>query len=264
MCLAAAIASSALVVAAGPAAAANCFAQAKPIVCGQTIHDSISDSDCDPSSSGSASRDDWYWFDVADGPLIDASLVATHDRVFSNLYELDPWGFTYWVSQEWPGHSEFEDWWFDDSPFLFPGRKYFYVSDTSSGDRGEYTLTLDCVNPATPTGVTPASVTFPVGGGTFRIWVLINGVPAHRETTCVPETICYSGALPGRSEVFVRMTGPRQGHFVPSLVKFNTTKVQIWIQQESTGKVNYYELAEASNDVWQNAGQHHKGSGFTP
>ena len=60
------------------------------------------------------------------------------------------------------------------------------------------------------------------------------------------------------------MTGPRQGHFVPSIVKFNTTRVQIWIQQVSSGVTNYYELAPGSDEFWGNLGQHHKQSGFVP
>lgn len=71
--------------------------------------------------------------------------------------------------------------------------------------------------------------------------VVITGV---QETDCVPETLCVSGAVPGRSEVFVRIIGPRPNGFLwPNVVKFTTSQVEVWIEQLSTGDPQYYFLA---------------------
>jgi len=67
-----------------------------------------------------------------------------------------------------------------------------------------------------------------------------------REPVCIPETLCVSGALPGRSEVFVRVVGPRpNGRLWPILVKFTTSQVEVWIEQLATGEVEYYLLEGA-------------------
>jgi len=64
-----------------------------------------------------------------------------------------------------------------------------------------------------------------------------------QEKDCVPETLCVSGAVRGRSEVFVRIIGPRPNGFLwPNLVKFTTSQVEVWIEQLSTGRLRYYKL----------------------
>jgi len=71
--------------------------------------------------------------------------------------------------------------------------------------------------------------------------------PGRAESACIPETLCVSGAVPGRSEVFVRVVGPKpNGKLWPTLVKFSTSTVETWIEQLSTGIVRYYRLDGAS------------------
>jgi len=66
------------------------------------------------------------------------------------------------------------------------------------------------------------------------------------EPTCIPETLCVSGALPGRSEVFLRIVGPKpNGKLWPTLVKFSTSEVEVWVKQRSTGIVKHYRLEGA-------------------
>ncbi|MFP3941055.1 MAG: WD40/YVTN/BNR-like repeat-containing protein [Thermoanaerobaculia bacterium] len=68
-----------------------------------------------------------------------------------------------------------------------------------------------------------------------------------REPDCIPETLCVSGAVPGRSEALLRIVGPKpNGRLWPHLVKFSTSRMEIWVQQVSTGEVRYYELPGAS------------------
>ena len=72
-------------------------------------------------------------------------------------------------------------------------------------------------------------------------------IPGTHEPACIPETVCFSGALPGRSELFVRIVGPKpNGWLWPTLVKFSTSRIEVWIQQLSTGELRYYELRGAS------------------
>lgn len=79
----------------------------------------------------------------------------------------------------------------------------------------------------------------------FRFKVRIGGTTTGvQEPLCVSETLCLSGAVPGRSEVFVRIVGPRpNGYLWPNVVKFTTSQVEVWIEQLGTGSVKYYFLA---------------------
>jgi hypothetical protein len=63
------------------------------------------------------------------------------------------------------------------------------------------------------------------------------------EPDCLPETVCVSGALPGRTEVLLRIVGPKPNGFLwPTIVRFTTSQVEVWIEQLATGEVRYYRL----------------------
>ncbi len=104
-----------------------------------------------------------------------------------------------------------------------------------------------------PTSVPPpgAPMTTPEIPG-FRFWVRIvpqdgEPVPTRREAACLPETLCVSGAVPGRSEVFLRVVGPKpNGYLWPTLVKLTTSAVDVWIQRASTGRLRQYHLEGAA------------------
>jgi len=86
----------------------------------------------------------------------------------------------------------------------------------------------------------------------FAIWVEITpgsqeAIAGRAETACIPETLCVSGAIPARSEVFVRVVGPKlNGRLWPTIVKFTTSTVEVWIEQVATGTLRYYRLEGAS------------------
>lgn len=64
-----------------------------------------------------------------------------------------------------------------------------------------------------------------------------------QEPRCIAEALCVSGAVPGRSELFIRIVGPKpNGNLWPILVRFSTSKVEVWIDQVSTGAKRYYRL----------------------
>ena len=75
-------------------------------------------------------------------------------------------------------------------------------------------------------------------------------VPVQVESECIDETICLSGAVSGRSETFVRVVGPKpNGYLWPTIVKFTTSAVDVWIRQTETGEERHYHLHAASPGV---------------
>ncbi|HVS01435.1 MAG TPA: hypothetical protein VMT16_01580 [Thermoanaerobaculia bacterium] len=104
--------------------------------------------------------------------------------------------------------------------------------------------------PPVPPGEPLSSAAFP----DFRFRVAITNQlgeaqPVRKEALCVAETLCVSGALPGRSEVFLRVVGPKpNGHLWPTLVRFTTSQVEVWVEQVSTGEMQYYLLEGATPD----------------
>jgi hypothetical protein len=102
-----------------------------------------------------------------------------------------------------------------------------------------------------PPGLEPAPQGPPIESPEFPGFVFnvrIGGdEPAPRvgteEPDCLPETVCVSGALPGRTEVLMRIVGPKPNGFLwPTLVRFTTSQVEVWIRQLSTGETRYYRL----------------------
>jgi len=110
---------------------------------------------------------------------------------------------------------------------------------------------------ATAYGSAPAEPPPPASGvinspqyPNFRFWVRISdtriGTPV---AGCLPETLCVAGAIPTRAEVFIRIVGPKaNGYLWPNIIKFNTTKTEVWIQQISTSDTQYYFLPALATD----------------
>jgi hypothetical protein len=85
----------------------------------------------------------------------------------------------------------------------------------------------------------------------FRFKVRVTGggaeIATRQEADCIPETLCISGAVPGRSELFLRIVGPKPNGFLqPNVVKFSTSEIEVWIEQLATGLINYYVLDGAT------------------
>lgn len=120
---------------------------------------------------------------------------------------------------------------------------------------GAYNGTLSAANaelvdPAPPVGSWLTTSSLP--GYQFKVVISAAGSAPRvgvKESDCVPETLCVSGAVPGRSEVFVRVVGPRPNGFIwPNVVKFTTAQVEVWIQKLDTGAIQYYLLSGATPD----------------
>jgi hypothetical protein len=68
----------------------------------------------------------------------------------------------------------------------------------------------------------------------------IPGVPV---ADCVAETLCVSGALPGRPELFLKVIGPRpNGHLWVQVARFTPAGVEVWLRRTATGELRYYRL----------------------
>jgi hypothetical protein len=100
--------------------------------------------------------------------------------------------------------------------------------------------------PPTPTTGVITSSQYP----NFRFWVRISDIRTGTAVAdCLPETVCIAGAIPTRAEVFLRIVGPKpNGRLWPNIVKFNTTKTEVWIQQITTGVTKYYLLPALTPD----------------
>lgn len=104
-------------------------------------------------------------------------------------------------------------------------------------------------------------------GFRFQIEIVSGGaepIMGTPMTSCIGETVCVSGAIPGRAEVFTRIIGPRgNGKLWPTLVKFTTSEVIIRIEQIATGVTRTYRLAGARPGVDELPGKFDR-EGFDP
>ena len=82
----------------------------------------------------------------------------------------------------------------------------------------------------------------------LRFKVVIDGDRTGTQVTdCVPQTLCIAGAIPTRAELFVRIIGPRpNGKLWAQAVRFTVSRVELWVEQTSSGEINYYELPSLS------------------
>jgi hypothetical protein len=105
-------------------------------------------------------------------------------------------------------------------------------------------MRTDGSSKAPPPELFPAAI--PGFGFTVRISGGSTAIPGTLVNACIPETVCVSGAVPQRAEVFLRVVGPKgNGRLWPTLVKFSTSRVDVWVHQLATGAVRHYRLAGA-------------------
>jgi len=128
------------------------------------------------------------------------------------------------------------------------GGNLFFSADDGVHDQELWAMPLPANGGPPPPNAPPlTSSAFP----DFRYWVRIQPPdgPARIGTpvaACVPETVCVAGVLPDRIEVFLRIVGPKpNGRLWPTLVKFTTSQVEVWIEQRGSGVLRYYSLPGA-------------------
>ncbi|HWN42785.1 MAG TPA: hypothetical protein VNW71_11220 [Thermoanaerobaculia bacterium] len=117
---------------------------------------------------------------------------------------------------------------------VLPDRILFYQSSVG------ILASLPVTAPAPPPGGWLESARLPG----FRVKVRIDGQTVGRqEAGCMARTLCVSGALPGRSEVFLRVSESNPtGSLWPSLIKLTTSAVNVWVLQTATGHLRHYRL----------------------
>jgi hypothetical protein len=97
-----------------------------------------------------------------------------------------------------------------------------------------------------------------------RIFNTTTPTAGSKETDCIPETLCVSGAIAGRSEVFVRVVGPRpNGYLWPTIVRFTPSRVEVDVMQISTGITKTYVLPAVPSDSDELSGLQDR-TGFLP
>jgi hypothetical protein len=120
-------------------------------------------------------------------------------------------------------------------------------------ETGSYTLSVACSDPPPPAGAWLTTTELP--GFRFKVRITAGSqvITGEKQADCVPETLCVNGAVRGRSEIFLRILGPRSnGFFWPEIIKFTTSQVEVWIEQLGSGQINYYLLTgstPASTDL---------------
>ena len=136
------------------------------------------------------------------------------------------------------------------------GGRIYFVADDSFHGRELFAVDRKAVDALCRAGAGPSTQPPPPEGPWlespslrgFRVKALI-GQPegpdllGSANADCIPETLCIAGALPERTELFVRVIGPRpNGKLWPVLVRFTPSPLEVWIEQRSTGEINYYRL----------------------
>jgi hypothetical protein len=120
-------------------------------------------------------------------------------------------------------------------------------------------------NPVPPDGNWMTSPTLP--GFRFKARITPpSGTPivSTQVTDCVPETVCAAGALADRTEIFLRVIGPRPNGFLwAQVIRFTPSFVEVWVEKTSTGQINYYDLESIPTDSDALTGLVHK-TAFLP
>jgi hypothetical protein len=213
-----------------------------PISCGQTILDEINGSECD---LGGGEFVDFYRFPGSVGQRVTVEVNSTQMDPFVGLLDPTP-DARAGDDDSGPGTDAFLEFVLDE-----PGNWTIGVSNALPFDTGVYFVTLECPTDPPPPPPPPddpphpnvpplTSIQYP----DFRFWVEIADarIGTHGPS-CLPETVCVAGAISTRAEVFLRIVGPKpNGRLWPNIIKFNTTKTEVWIEQISTGIVKYYLL----------------------
>jgi len=240
---------------------------AHDILCGQTVSANLGTHDC---ATDDGTFYDVYFFSGQNGQTVTIDQMSAAFDSFLVLFDpdLNPDAFD------------------DDGGSGFNSHIVHTLDETSAdwaiaassydpGQTGAYTLRLQCSgNNPPPPPPPPPPPTCPTGFFSdpsypdfcFRVMI---GNPGDtrdgvREDDCQPDTVCVSGALAGRSEVFLRILGPRPNGFLwPTLVRFTPSRVVVDFYQRSTMQTNTYTLPAIPPGVDDLSGQQDR-TGFLP
>lgn len=206
------------------------------IQCGQTVNSSLTRDDCETSRGNFVDR---YFFTGFLHQEITADLSSSDFDAFLHL--LDPLSRKVADDDDGaPGRGT-------DARIVYTLDEHsskwaILVTSLSPGSTGAYALRLTCAGGQSPPRPGPGWFEDPQYPD-FRFFVEIGGLVAQREEDCQPDTVCVSGALPGRSELFLRILGPRPNGFLwPTVIRFTPSEVRISIYQFSSARTKAYVL----------------------
>lgn len=245
---------------------AGCVAH--EISCGQTVSSNIAADDCRTTDGSDILFDIWF-FGANAGQTITATMSSNAFDSFLILFSPEP-----------EVENVAED---DNSGGGLTARLVHTIDQTSNtwslaatpleaDVTGPYTLTLQCSGGQPPP---PPPPTCPAGffpdpnypDFCFRVQITPPGqapIAGTREPSCVEDTVCVSGALPGRSEAFLRILGPRPNGFLwPTIVRFTPSNVVVDMHQLSSGDTNTYTLPAVPPGVDDLSGLQDR-EGFVP
>lgn len=215
---------------------------AQTIACGATVSGTLTGQDCTDDQNRAL---DVFTFSGEKGDTITATLEPSGFEGDLELY--DP-SFEDYAEMEgqFPGQTVVLQSTLDRTSSLWR----LVVKTDDAGVNGPYQLTLQCSGDGEPPPPPPPGDGFFIDPAypdfRFRVRITAAGgatIVGSREPACLPETVCVSGALPGRSEVFLRILGPRPNGFLwPTIVRFTPSRVVVDMQQISTGQTRTYTL----------------------
>jgi hypothetical protein len=217
-------------------AAHHCFPE--PLRCGETRRASLDASECFLDEEAWA---DFYTFTGPAGQ--DVTITMTSDNLLPSIFLFSPQPELV-VEQDGSGGTA------TVQRTLERGGLWRIGATTASArDTGQYTITLECSTPTPPAGNWLTTDEIPGFRFKVRITAGQTVIAGGKVNDCIEDTLCVSGALPGRSEVFLRVIGPRPNGFLwPTVVKLTTSQVEVWIEQLDGGQVRYYFLPGADPD----------------
>lgn len=130
-------------------------------------------------------------------------------------------------------------------PLELPCREYWSTVESGAPSLGRHTFVLEeGLAPEPPVGAWLTSAALP--GFEAKVQITPRGgepVTGDLEPGCIAETLCVSGALGGRPEVFIKVIGPRpNGKLWTQISRFTPSQVEVWLHQPATGTVRYYRL----------------------
>lgn len=132
---------------------------------------------------------------------------------------------------------------FDAESFDWPDL-YFAVGFEDGGS-ALYRYNVDGRTAAPPPGPWLTSASLPGYRVKARITAAGQSILGEAVEPCVADTLCVAGAQPDRPELFVRVVGPKpNGKLWPTLVKFSTSRVEVWVEKEGEPVLRYYNLDE--------------------
>ncbi|HWM92109.1 MAG TPA: PPC domain-containing protein [Thermoanaerobaculia bacterium] len=211
-------------------AAHRCFPQT--IQCGETRQTSLDASEC------FIDEESWADFFTFAGPAGQSVTITMTSTVFTpSILLFDPHNLA--LQQDASGSTLTVNHALDET-----GLWRIAATSAEAKETGSYTITLQCSTPALPAG--PFLTTPEIPGFRFKVRIGDRAGAKQDEDDCLDETLCISGAIPTRTEILIRVIGPRPNGFLwPTVVKLNTTQTEVWIQQISTGVTKYYLLPGA-------------------